>query len=503
MPTRKYLELDSNYRNRNLYPGPGEFGVEISQSGVRGQFNALDPITSGFPQITFSPADIGSTGLSFIYSNAPSSNSQLTATSSETILILQYNYVPPGVPLPSDSGYFVGAVLNYNNSSVYQVRRIVSWQLLKVLATVNGYSQLFQCGIETPFPTSVLTSASATLTIYNPTDLVTPSNAFVYIPTSLSIPNYYNKYILYDTNTSSYAPIQSFDMSTHLAKVDISGFTGSTGPTGPAWSYNNTFVVRSDIPRKIGNKVGTATTNIQSFNGNTIDLGFTWDQTYLNNFIAIYQYISPVERPLILQITGFVKSSTTDPITGKITTSFTTKAYVEAETPTFNITLASAYWEILNFTTDNVSPFVYTGTLTSQNQAVAHEVSLVSLTLPNVPLTNGGRIAFYPFVYVEITNKSSSSGGTKNLIYSNNPNTYKAVFKVPITDMNQPLQSPFVKLTGNGMVQTMIFKQNDDMSVSVRLPNGDVFQPASSDNLFGNLSNPLLQISFLFGIEKV
>ena len=98
---------------------------------------------------------------------------------------------------------------------------------------------------------------------------------------------------------------------------------------------------------------------------------------------------------------------------------------------------------------------------------------------------------------------SSPSGGTKNLIYSNNPNTYKAVFKVPITDLNHPTQSPFVKLTGNGMVQTMIFKQNDDMFISIRLPNGDIFQPSSTDFYPGNVSNPCLQISALFAIEKI
>ena len=141
--------------------------------------------------------------------------------------------------------------------------------------------------------------------------------------------------------------------------------------------------------------------------------------------------------------------------------------------------------------------------MSSQSQAVAQAVTLNSLILPNATLYDGGRIAYYPYVYVELENTSSSSGGNRNLIYSNNPHTYKALFKVPITDLNYPNQSPFVKLTGNGMKQTIVFKQNDDMKVSIKLPNGDLFKTSSSDTSPGNLPNPLLQISVLFGIEKI
>ena len=56
MPT-KYLELDSNYRDRTLYPNPADFTVNISQSGMRNNTNAFDPVTYAYPQIVFSPGD--------------------------------------------------------------------------------------------------------------------------------------------------------------------------------------------------------------------------------------------------------------------------------------------------------------------------------------------------------------------------------------------------------------------------------------------------------------
>jgi hypothetical protein len=154
------------------------------------------------------------------------------------------------------------------------------------------------------------------------------------------------------------------------------------------------------------------------------------------------------------------------------------------------------------YSTDNFSPFVYNGSLSSQNQTVAYEVCLNSLILPNVVLSTGGRISYYPFVYVEIENIGSSSSNI-NTIYSNNPNTYKAIFKVPITDLNHPKSAPFVKLTGNGMKQTIPFKINSDMRVNVKLPDGSLFTTNQVDNTNGQRPNPMLQISFTFEVSRV
>ena len=141
--------------------------------------------------------------------------------------------------------------------------------------------------------------------------------------------------------------------------------------------------------------------------------------------------------------------------------------------------------------------------MAAQNKVIAQEVSLNSITLPNSVLNNGGRIAFYPYFYVVLQNVSSSNSDNKYTIYSNNPNTSGAIFKVPITDMNQPLISPFVRLNGNGMTQTIKFKQNDDMFVSVLLPNGEIFTTSQLDTKNGQAPNPILQLSFCFEMTPV
>ena len=169
---------------------------------------------------------------------------------------------------------------------------------------------------------------------------------------------------------------------------------------------------------------------------------------------------------------------------------------------TVDLVPLSSYIEVMPYSRDNYSPFVYNGSMVSQNQPVAYEVSLNSIVLPNVILKTGGRIAYYPYVYVEIENRGSASSNI-NTIYSNNPNTYKAIFKVPITDMNQPSTTPFVKLTGNGVVQTIPFKINCDMRISVKLPDGTLFITQQPDNPAGQVPNFMMQISCTFEINKI
>ena len=79
----------------------------------------------------------------------------------------------------------------------------------------------------------------------------------------------------------------------------------------------------------------------------------------------------------------------------------------------------------------------------------------LSLILPNLPLDNniGGLIAFYPYVYVELSNVSDPNAGIKGVLYSNNPNAQRALFRVGITDTPTPLISSFIKVAGNRSVQ--------------------------------------------------
>jgi hypothetical protein len=277
---------------------------------------------------------------------------------------------------------------------------------------------------------------------------------------------------------SNYANIIGFNRDTHIAQL--------SNITGLNWENTDVLVIRQTLPKTIG--------AITSATLTTINFPFNLDKTYINNFVRVYADVNTVDYQIV-KIVNIVPTIIDDIVVATNTATIT---------PSFS-SIPSPGWryEILGFDIDNVSPFVYNGTMSASSQPVAYEMTLNSLTLPNVTLNSGGRIAYYPYIYIEIDNVSSTSSITKNTIYSNNPHTYKAVFKVPITDLNHPQQSPFVKLTGNGMKQTVVFKQNDDMRIAVKLPNGEVFKTSTSDTSFGNLPNPFLQISAVFGIEKI
>jgi len=158
---------------------------------------------------------------------------------------------------------------------------------------------------------------------------------------------------------------------------------------------------------------------------------------------------------------------------------------------------------IVSFKGDNYTPLIYNGSVVSQNETVAYEISLVNLTLPNILLVSGSRAAYYPYIYVQLSNVTASSSSSKNVIYSNNPNSYNALFLVPITDITDPLRSPFIKLDAGSMVQTVKFKPNDCLRFSVFLPNGEEYLTVMSDYYSPSAPNVLVQIDALFGIRRL
>jgi len=155
------------------------------------------------------------------------------------------------------------------------------------------------------------------------------------------------------------------------------------------------------------------------------------------------------------------------------------------------------------FEKDNFCPLSYTGSMLSINEAVCYEISLLSITLPNQSLMTGSRISFYPYVYVEFSNATSPTGASRELIYSNNPNSAKALFIAPVTQTVQPLLSTFMMLSSNGMSQIVKFKPNDNLRFSVYLPDGSLFETIENDVLSPYPSLARVQIDAVFSIRRI
>jgi hypothetical protein len=178
--------------------------------------------------------------------------------------------------------------------------------------------------------------------------------------------------------------------------------------------------------------------------------------------------------------------------------------YVQGALPLPN-SLTNNWLQIITFNRNNEQPLNYTGSTASQNQMVCYEIELISLILPNLPLDNkiGGLIAFYPYLYVELSNQTSPSSGSKGIIYSNNPHANKALFRVAIDDTPTPLISKFIKVDGDGAVQTVKFKPNDNLYFRVFLSNGDLFETDTKDNPSPAEPNSFVQISAQFSIKRL
>jgi hypothetical protein len=167
------------------------------------------------------------------------------------------------------------------------------------------------------------------------------------------------------------------------------------------------------------------------------------------------------------------------------------------------IPLAGAEYEILVFSYDNFSPLSYNGSTVSQNQEVCYEITLLSLVLPNLILTSGSRISFYPYLYVEFGTLGTANNNSNQTIYSNNPPSNKALFITPITDISNPETTQFIKLDSSNMTQTVKFKPNDNLKFSVYLPNGELFLPVIQDDYSPLPPKPEIQIEAVFSIKRL
>jgi hypothetical protein len=76
-------------------------------------------------------------------------------------------------------------------------------------------------------------------------------------------------------------------------------------------------------------------------------------------------------------------------------------------------------------------------------------------------------------------------------------------FRVPIDDINHPINSAFIKIGGDGMVQTVPFNPGESLQFTVYLSNGELFETLMQDFYSPKIPNPLVQISALFGIRRV
>lgn len=492
MSNKRYIEINSTYRDRNIWPKPGEFEIPISQSGRRNTSQtAFDPVCLSTPVIAWTGRNFDTTGNTgtltgtFNFAAAPG----FPAVGDFDTFILD---ITAGQTAQAFPNYYRNAVLR--NTTTGQFRRISASY---VIGTVGGVQQM-QVTVDPTFGT--LTNGDA-FAIYDPTDL-TPditgpnTNPQFFLPNGPLGSNSYYQFYLYNETRSAYRTIIDYDATTSILMIDTSTSPVDTTYAGPvtSWSDSDNFSIRKQVP-PIPFTFLAPTINSAVLVGGSLVPG-----SYVGNFIRIisdaantntydyYTYTAPFTE--IRRVTAY--DSTTQRVT---------------VFPGFSAVPIAANMriEMLPFSYDNLSPMVYTGSMVSQGEPVCYEIEMIDLVLPNATLAagTGGRIAFYPFVYVELANVSSSGAGLVNTIYSNNPNSTRMTFRSAINDISNPVTSAFIKGDSDGMTQTIKFKPNDNLKFSVRLPNGEIYDTDIIETFSPNIPNPLGQISATFSIKRL
>ena len=504
MPVQKFLEVDSTYRNRNLYPNTAEFTVNIAQGSSKTQYNASDPVSDAYPDIIFSPNDIpckdatpSNNGLRFVFELASGQlvvPYPITAGSATNEIVLTYDYSVSGA-LRNEmlvDNYFVGLVLLYSQGTTQLLRRIIKSKFLDNQDTTHKL-QYFVFVLDQSI-TDLLKNSSTTFTVYNPST-IPAIGAFFFIPASVGVNNFYKDYIIWNQTQNVFSVIDDYDGKTHIAHV------GGKTQVLTSWDLDDVYVLRKKPPVMFGQALsGTVLPGFP----NSVNIQTGVNPGMINAFIWMFQNTTSDETKYIRRISSIIGLNKLGNYTTNLNEMVSFTTYVNLE----NVSgLPAGYagykFQLLQYTIDISVPFSYSGSMISNSQSSAQEVTLNTLILPNVELSNGGKIWQYPYVYIEVENVSTSSSGSRNVIYSNNPNSYKSVFKVPITNINNPEQYAFLNLSGNGVKQVINFKQNADVKITVRMPNGTVFTPMLLDNSNGQYPNPCLQISALFGMEKI
>ena len=162
-------------------------------------------------------------------------------------------------------------------------------------------------------------------------------------------------------------------------------------------------------------------------------------------------------------------------------------------------------WLLMTFAREHATSFTLTTSSISHQAPCCYEIELITLILPNEKLKvgNGGRLAFYPYVLVSLESIGSAGGLGPHLISSNNPHAVHAMFICAIDDVTHPNTATFLKIDGDGMVQTLKFNPRTDLTFRVYLPNGTTLRYLVPDTLPPSAPTPSKQISATFAMKRI
>jgi hypothetical protein len=519
-----YIEVDSEYRDRNLWPLPGQFEIMLSQTGIKDKNNALDAVCDAEPLIAWTKNALSiqyqvSTPvyLSGIIEGPPpppppAGLENISSSSDGTSFYVLFKTSSADSQPQEIENYFSGLVVQCNEVSY---NRILYYKFLGLLKIDDAGTYYWRCLLTVDSSISIFDYGNEII-IYDTTDTTIGPYPLLFVPNGRNQDDAYLNYFLYSEDLDFAVKVKSYDSIYKILSVEQS--TDNT-----FFSDTKNFNIRKTLPiypiKNGGNNIVIATYNnpgnVPSSTLSYIvvylnlykDQNFNYTENYYkNNFLRIRPYVGTYNKYFISQSRNIIKSGLL------LNTNVNTYVYFEVYPPfnenTFNPDINAGddpiySIEILEFSYDNATPFIYTDTLLQQQSC--YEFELINLVLPNYTLATGfgSKIAFYPYVYVLLSNVSSSGAHLHNILNSNNPNAVNMLFVVPIYDIQDPETTPFVRLISSDMIHTIKFKPDDNLFFTVLLPNGDIFKILLSDYFSPAMPNPVAQVSALFRYKRI
>lgn len=174
---------------------------------------------------------------------------------------------------------------------------------------------------------------------------------------------------------------------------------------------------------------------------------------------------------------------------------------VTLSSPMPNVPNVGDSLELDSFSRDNASTLVYSGTVNNTSQNAYYEIELCWLSVPNMILGvgYGGALDRYPYVYVSLYNEGRRLYNQP--MFSNNPNSTLALFKVPINEYFG--DTSFLTLKDSKTKQVVRFETNSDIRFTITLPDGTIVEYSDPDTLSPLTPNPFTQVNALFALRKL
>ena len=456
-----YLEINSNRRNRNIYNNMCDFDIEFSQSGVRGKKDSFDSVSLNSPIENFNGS----------FDNLILSN-DITFTTNynlpelyiigENLKKVIIGNVSSGKAI-KENNFYTGTTMTIVTNEVdvktYQTR-VIGYEYLGNFLPDGDYVK-FTISIEF----DIIPPIGSTLYLENPT-INLQGFSYIYVPNGEEVDNYYiNMYVTNEDNGES-RKIVEYNSKTKIIKSEI--FDNNIEGI-------NNFSIRED--RVIYKGICNSIDNLQRVE---LPNNFSDEKDFfVGDFIRIKSGNNKDEIKKILSYDGVTKIINVD--------------------SNFDEEINNEEFEILIFSFDN---FFYTiNNYNILQKLVICEIELLNIIIPNKKIFsyNGGLPINYPYLFLELYNTSNVDN--RNTIITNNPNESRAMFRIPIDDNSNEEKSSFLKLDGDGIVQTININLSLPIRFCLKHSNGEIVKYIEEDNFSPYRCDEFLQISACFGIN--